>query len=165
MSQYDLANLIIAIIALTLSIIPLVVNLIKFFKNRLTTKTLQVKIENLINNGGNKTDLLHCDLIVTNHTRKEFTIARILLTVNGKQCKLWQPRDMTNANLFTNPLMPIPAIRLMAHDATILDLFIEAPNRINQITTATLSLITPYQRINYPVILGVDGNQTLSDNK
>ena len=159
MSQYDLASIIISSIALAISIIPIIVNIVKFFKNRLSTKTLQVELSKLSNDGGWNTDWLHGDLTITNNTKKEFTISRIIVIVNGQYCKVWQPREKLVLKEFNVPITTIPPIRLLSHDAAIIDFFIEASFRIEKPTVAVLSLVTPYQRLDYPITLPIDGGK------
>lgn len=159
MSQYDLASIIISSIALAISIIPIIVNIVKFFKNRLSTKTLQVELSKLRNDGGWNTDWIHGDLTITNNTKKEFTISRIIVIVNGLYCKVWQPRENYFLQEISVPVSPIPPIRLLSHDAAIIDFFIQAPFRIEQPTAAVLSLVTPYQKLDYPITLPIDGGK------
>lgn len=165
MTVIDLINLIVAILALVISLIPIGVNLYRFFKNRLTEKTLQVEISNLTNNNGFTTDWLSCDLTITNHTKKEFTITRIIVTIDNSYCKVWQTTKKSTNLKFPPVVVPVMPIRLSSHDATILDLYIETPYRLNKETPAVLSLITPYQKLNYPLNLTMYSSNDNGYNK
>lgn len=165
MTKYDIVSLIIAIIALCVSIIPLIASFFKFLKNRLTTKSLQVEVSDMVNDGGWNTDWLHCDLTITNHTRKEFTVGRIIVTANGKFCKVWQSQEKINMREKPVGVVAIPPIRLMAHDTAIIDFYIVSPFRIEKPNQAILSLVTPYKKLDYPILLSVERRNDDSDNK
>lgn len=155
MSQYDIASIVLSSIALIISVIPLFIGLVRTLKNRLTTKTLQVELFRLKNTFGVSTDWIHGDLTITNQTKNEFTITRIVVIAKGQQCKVWQARERFLTNHLTSTVSIIPPIRLMAHDAIIVDFYIECPFRIEEPSPATLSLITPYQRLNYSITLPI----------
>lgn len=165
MSEYDIASIVISTIALVISFVPIIVSIFKFFKNRLSTKTLQINLTNLKNDGGWNTDWLNGDLIITNKTKKEFTITRIIVIVNGQYCKVWQPREKFISENLRVPITTISPIRLLSHDAAIIDFFIEAPFRIEIPTIAVLSLVTPYQKLNYQITLPIQNGEDNGNNK
>ena len=166
MSKYDIANTIIASIALIISLIPLFVSLGKFMKNRLSTKTLQLALIQLANGGGWNGDWLHSELSITNHTRKEFTISRIIVTANNQKCKVWQAREKNPTLLnSTTHVIKIEPIRMMAHDSMIIDFYIETTFRIETPIPAIISLITPYQKLDYPITLPVQCREDDSNDE
>lgn len=165
MSHYDIASIVISSIALAVSIIPIVVSIVKFFKNRVSTKTLQVELSKLKNDGGWNTDWLHGDLTITNNTKKEFTISRIIVIARDQQCKIWQPREKFISQKHDIPLTTIPPIRLLSHDAAIIDFFIETPFRIEEETLAVLSIVTPYTKLDYPLLLPVQNRKNDCDDE
>lgn len=152
MTTYEIIAVALSAIALAFSLGAIIKDIIIAVKNRITPSTLTVAADKLTNEGGLFNDWVHCDLIITNHTRKEFTIGRISATVNSKPCRVWQVIEKSNKGWPPSKVGVIPPFRVMPHDIINIDFYIEtAP--LDAPTYATLSVHTSYRKVNYRILI------------
>lgn len=155
MSTYEIIAVVLSAVALAFSIATIIKDIYTAYRNRITADTLTLKLEPLRVSSAGFNDWIHCNLLLTNHTRKEFTVGRIVVTINDTPCRSWCAAGKAQKIGEQPRLRELHPFRVMPHDIVNIDFHIEAPH-LEAPTVGTLSVMTSYRKIDYTVLIPCD---------
>lgn len=156
MSTYEIIAVVFSSVSLFFTLIALIKNIIVAYKNRVTAATFTVELDDLRVTNAGANDWVHCNLLLTNHTRKEFTVGRIVVTIEGTPCPCWRVIEKPKYFFQPGKVEELLPFRVMPCDIVNICLYIESPP-LELPAAGTLAIMTSYEKIDYPVLIPCNG--------